>query len=63
MWGAATTKRGAKRLTVSDGKTEWGFHQDLVEESRQALIAEFGVTVLADEMRTNPPDRGGNCVA
>ena len=52
-----------KALTVSDGKTEWGVHLDLVEGFRQALIAEFGGTVLADKIRPNPPNRRKKCVA
>ena len=53
----------ARALTVSDGKTECVVHQDLVEGFRQALIAEFGGTVLADKIRPNPPNRGKSCVA
>ena len=53
----------ARALTVSDERTEWLFHQDLVEGFRQAFIAEFGGTVLADRIRPNAPNRGKNWVA
>ena len=58
MRGPRLREVATKALTVSDGKTEWGVNQDLVEGFRQALIAGFGGTVLADEIRPNPPKRG-----
>ena len=53
----------AKTLTTSEGTSEWGVHQSLVDSLRKALVEEFGRRVLTDKIRPDPPNRGKSCVA
>ena len=59
---ASEVTLAVKTLTTSEGTTEWGVHQSLVETLREALVEEFGRKVLADKIRPDPPNRGKNCV-
>ena len=60
---AAEATPAAKTLTTSEGTTDWGVHQSLVDSLRKALVDEFGGKVLADKIRPDPANRGKNCVA
>ena len=60
---AAEMTVAAKTLTTSEGTPDRGVHQSLVDSLRRALVEEFGVKVLADKIRPEPPNRGKNCVA
>ena len=57
---AAEVTLAAKTLTTSEGTSEWGVHQSLVDSLRKALVEEFGRKVLADKIRPDPPNRGKN---
>ena len=47
---AAEVTLAAKRLTTSEGTSECGLHQSLVDGLRKALVEEFGGKVLADKI-------------
>ena len=53
----------AKSLTTSEGTSEWGVQQSLVDSFRRALVEEFGGRVLSNKSRPDSPNRGKNCVA
>ena len=53
----------ARVMLMSDGRSEWGEHQYLVEDLRAGVMTDYGGTVLCNEIQPNPPNRGPNCEA
>ena len=50
-------------ILMSDGSSEWGEHQELVEGLRAGVMTDYGGTVLCNEIQPDPPIRGANCEA
>ena len=61
--GADLEEEQARVMLMSDGSSEWGEHQELVEGLRAGLVTDLGGTVLCNEAQPDPPNRGPICEA